>query len=64
MTGQEIVDCAIKECRHLPTWLATAIDDAIAVGRGKEREACASFVEGAYYTRTRDALVEEIRARR
>ena len=45
MTGQEIVDCAIKECRHLPPWLAQAIDDAIAAGRGKERERCAKEVE-------------------
>ena len=45
MTGQEIVDCAIKECRHLPPWLAQAIDDAIDVGQGKMRERCAKEVE-------------------
>jgi hypothetical protein len=45
MTGQEIVDCALREGRHIPRWLAQAIDDAIAVGRGKERERCAKEVE-------------------
>ena len=45
MTGQELVDCALKEGRHIPRWLAQAIDDAIAVGRGKMRERCAKEVE-------------------
>ena len=47
MTGKELMDCAIKECRHLPPWLAQAIDDAIAVGMGKEREACAKVASNS-----------------
>jgi len=65
MTGQELMDCAIKECRHLPPWLAQAIDDAIAVGRGKERERCAQVVwECRGHCVTDDAardLMEQVR---
>jgi len=72
MTGQQIVDCAIKECRHLPPWLAQAIDDAIAVGRGKELEACASLAsskdeghgDGCEACEQAQDIAREIRARR
>jgi hypothetical protein len=72
MTGQEIVDCALREGRHIPRWLAQAIDDAIAVGRGKELEACASLAsskdeghgDGCEACEQAQDIAREIRARR
>ena len=63
MTGNEIVDTYCRRVSRVmvvdyPVNLAEAIDAALAAMRDR----CASFVEGAYCTRTRDALVEEIRA--